>query len=93
MTCKQVLYKYIQENEGWHKKVSLYSVAEDWSPETVGRTLRDLEELGKIEVGKYNGRYRKGLVRYRIPQKDPVAYRNVIDPSTGEIIKQIPVYG
>ena len=78
MTCKQVLYNYIDSHEGWHKKVHLYAVAEDWSPETVGRDLRKLEEEEKIEVGYYDGKYAKGLAKYRlkIPLKK-VVYRVV----------------
>jgi hypothetical protein len=57
-----------QRQYTWYKKVSLYRIAEDWSPETVGRTLRDLESKGKLTVGKYNGKYAKGLVRYKLPE-------------------------
>jgi len=66
LTCKQILYDFIVQNEGWHKKVHLYGVAEDFSPETVGRKLRELESEGKIEVGLYNGKYTKGLAQYRL---------------------------
>jgi len=65
-TCKDVLYKYIKENEGFHKKVDLYSIAEDWSPETVGRDLRSLKEENKIKVDYYDGKYAKGLVKYAL---------------------------
>lgn len=68
MTCKEVLYNYINANEGWHKKVHLYAIAEDWSPETVGRELRLLEEEEKIEVDYYSGKYSNGLAKYRIKQ-------------------------
>lgn len=65
MDCKQILHNYIQHNEGWHKKSFLYSVAEEFSPETVGRKLRDLEEEGKINVDYYKGvRCKKKLAMY-----------------------------
>lgn len=65
---KKVLLKFMRDNSSkysWFKKTSLYSVAEDWSPETVGRTLRELVEEGKLEVEYYNGKYAKGLAKYR----------------------------
>ena len=64
MICNEILLKYIKENPGWHKKVALYTVAEDWSPETVGRTLREMEESKEIVVGYYDGKYAKGLAMY-----------------------------
>lgn len=66
-SCTDVLYNYIKEKNGeWIKKVELYSVAEDWSPESVGRRLRDLETDNRIEVGYYDGKYAKNLARYRL---------------------------
>lgn len=67
MTCQEVLLKYINEHEGWHKKVHLYAVAEDWSPETVGRALRTLSEGEKapLKVGYYKGKIAKNpLAQY-----------------------------
>ena len=64
MTCKDLILSYINSQEGFVKKVELYSVAEDWSPETVGRELRKLEEEGKIKVGYYDGKYANGLAMY-----------------------------
>lgn len=64
-SCEQVLMEhFLRHGAVWFKKVDLYSVAEDWSPETVGRTLRDMEESKKITVGKYDGKYAKGLAKY-----------------------------
>ena len=64
-TCKEVLLKYLKDNpKQWHKKVSLYVVAEDWSPETVGRELRELEEEKIINVDYYDGKHAKGLAMY-----------------------------
>lgn len=53
----------------WFRKVSLYSQFEDWSPETIGRTLRDLEEQGKLNVGYYDGKYAKGLAQYKLTER------------------------
>lgn len=65
MTCKEVLLNYLKENpRQWHKKVNLYVIAEDWSPETVGRDLRQLEEEKIINVDYYDGNYAKGLAMY-----------------------------
>ena len=67
MTCSEVLLNYIKKNPGFHKKVHLYAVAEDWSPETVGRDLRDLEEAGKIKVDYYKGKiHNRDLAMYAI---------------------------
>lgn len=63
-TCRSVLLDYINTHEGYTKKVDLYRVAEDWSPETVGRDLRYLEEEGKIKVAHYDGKYSKNLCKY-----------------------------
>jgi hypothetical protein len=52
----------------WFKKVSLYSQFEDWSPETIGRTLRELEETGKLQVSYYDGKYAKGLAKYKLAE-------------------------
>jgi gamma-glutamyltranspeptidase len=64
MTCKQILLNKINSHEGYLKKVELYVTAEDWSPETVGRSLRELAEEGKIQVGYYDGKYAKNLAKY-----------------------------
>lgn len=64
ITCPQVLLDYINSHDGWHKKVHLYAVVEDWSPETAGRALRDLAEEGKINVQYYDSKYAKGLAMY-----------------------------
>jgi len=53
----------------WFRKVSLFSQFEDWSPETVGRTLRELEEQGRLNVGYYDGKYAKGLAKYKLAEK------------------------
>lgn len=66
-TLKQKLLEYINNNgDEWHKKVSLYLIADElgYSPETAGRKLRELEQEGKIKVDYYNGKYSKHLARY-----------------------------
>jgi hypothetical protein len=63
-TCKEIILEYINNSQGWIKKASLYSVAEDFSPETVGRACRDLEEEGLIQKSFYDGKYATGLVQY-----------------------------
>lgn len=89
-TCEEVLLDYIKNNEGWHKKVHLYAVAEDWSPETVGRTLRDMANppdntKPTIEKGEYLGKYRKTkLAQYRLIGKKQ--YR-ILVTEYGEEIK------
>lgn len=91
-TCAEVLLDYITNNEGWHKKVHLYAVAEDWSPETVGRALRDMVNPQdgsepKLEVGYYNGKYAKGLAQYRLVGKK---MWRIITTENGNTIK-LPV--
>ena len=81
MTCKQVLTEYLYNNPGYHKKVYLYVVAEDWSPETVGRTLRAMNKAEQIFVDYYNGKYRKHLAMYcaeKPPEPVKVTYREII---------------
>lgn len=78
MTCKQILKEYLQNNEGWVKKVHLYVVAEDYSPETVGRELRIMKDKGEIFVDYYDGKYTKGLAMYSAqkPKKKTVEIIN-----------------
>lgn len=64
MTCKEVLKNYLINQDGFVKKAHLYSVAEDWSPETVGRELREMEKQGEIFVDYYDGRLTKNLAMY-----------------------------
>jgi DNA-binding transcriptional ArsR family regulator len=87
MTCKQILYNYIKENDGWHKKVHLYQVAEDYSPENVGRRLRELEEEGKIEAGKYDGKYTKNLVKYILKGMIPSTPKVILKDGTPYLIQ------
>lgn len=64
---EKILLKYLKENEGkWFKKVELYILADNagYSPETCGRTLRDLAEQKKVKVDYYDGKYAKHLAKY-----------------------------
>lgn len=64
---EKILLTYLRENEGqWFKKVELYLLADEqgYSPETCGRTLRDLESRGIIKVDYYDGKYAKNLAKY-----------------------------
>jgi hypothetical protein len=45
----------------------LYAIAEDWSPETVGRTLREMEG---IHEDYYKGRFGQKLAMYSINPKE-----------------------
>jgi len=64
---KKYLLNWINTHSGeWHKKVSLYSVGDEieFSPESVGRALRMLEQEGRIKVSYYDGRWAKNLAKY-----------------------------
>lgn len=64
---EKILLNYLQNNQGtWFKKVHLYILADEngYSPETCGRTLRDLAEVGRIKVDYYEGKFAKHLARY-----------------------------
>lgn len=66
-SLQQHILEYLQKNEGqWFKKVSLYVFADElgYSPETVGRLLRDLAESGRIKVAYYDGTFSKNLAKY-----------------------------
>ncbi len=65
ITCRQVILSHCKANIGaLVKKVQFYVICEDWSPETVGRRLRELEEEKIIKVDYYDGRYSKNLAQY-----------------------------
>lgn len=65
-TCEGLLLLYLGLNPSWHKKVHLYAVAEDYSPETVGRALRKLEKENRISVDYYDSKHAKNLAMYAI---------------------------
>ena len=95
-TCKSVLYKYLKDNPTWHKKVALYSIAEDWSPETVGRELRLMANpkdgtTPLIFVDTYKGRFGQSLDMYSINQKElpKVRRTEIIDLPDGRRVARI----
>jgi len=94
-SLKQKLLSYINSNEGWHKKVNLFVVADDWgySPETVGRSLRTLAENKEIQVSYYDGVYSKNLAKYAsldtIEVKKRIRYEEVVDESGARKVLQI----
>ncbi len=82
--CKDVLLDYIQTHEGWLKKVDLYKIAEEFSPETAGRALRLLAEENKIQVQYYDSKYAKNLAMYsRIGEAPKKFEPNIITKSDG----------
>ena len=90
-TCESVLLDFLKANEGFHKKVHLYAVAEDWSPETVGRTLRDMahpkdESPPKAKVGEYDGKRKKGLKKYCIVDWQQPQIKYEIVEKDGKIV-------
>ena len=91
-TCESILLDYLQQNPTWIKKVHLYAVAEDYSPETVGRSLRTLCEQGSIYVDYYDGKISKNLAMYSIaPKVQPkkIEYEIIeVDGIRKAIIKQ-----
>jgi hypothetical protein len=92
-TCESILCDFFYKNQGWHKKVHLYAVAEDFSPETVGRTLRTLCEEGLLYVDYYDGRISKNLAMYSFIPKEPVKvqqYEIVLDKDGRPVA--MPVY-
>lgn len=70
-TCASELLEYLKQNEGWHKKVHLYAIAEDYSPETIGRDLRDLAKIGTINVDYYKSKKGKDLAMYSMGKIEP----------------------
>lgn len=64
--CKQQLIDYLKQNPGWHRKVHLFVLGDEWgySPVTIDRKLRLAAELKEIQDGEYDGRYAKGLKKY-----------------------------
>ena len=91
-TCKSVLLDFLKANEGWHKKVHLYAVAEDWSPETVGRELRLMaepedESPPEIKVDYYRGTRRQvDLAMYAIGDYQPQQLKYVQVEKNGQIV-------
>lgn len=67
-SLKKQIIIWLRQNQGWHKKVDLYVQFDKfgYSPETVGRQLRDLAESKEINVEYYDGTYSKNLAKYSI---------------------------
>lgn len=65
-TLKTILLNHINSTTGWQGKGSMYMVGEqeEFSPESVGRILRDLEEENLIQVSYYKGKRKQTLARY-----------------------------
>lgn len=63
---KSLLIQYLKEHPGFHKKVDLFVLGDRWgySPETIGRKLREAHEEGSLGVEYYNGTYSKNLAKY-----------------------------
>lgn len=64
---KPYLLNHINSQDNiWHRKVDLYIIGDEieFSPESVGRALRDLAEEEKIKVDYYDGKWVKGLAKY-----------------------------
>lgn len=91
-TCKNVLLDFLAKNGDWVKKVHLYAEAEDWSPEMVGRTLRDMANpkdgsKPSIKVDYYPGTRRKvKLAMYAIGDYQPQQLKYVQVEKNGQIV-------
>lgn len=86
-SLKQILLNYINSQDTWVSKGSLYFIAEqeEYSMENVGRRLRELAEEGKILVSYYLGKRNQELSRYsrlgtaqKVPEKQKVEIVNGI---------------
>jgi DNA-binding Lrp family transcriptional regulator len=93
LSLSEKLYEELKLHNGeWIKKVELFVFAEQlgYSPETCGRRLRELVNEGKIEAGKYDGKYAKGLVKYSYnPPKDLKAKIEIVEINGERIARQI----
>ena len=63
---KVILDCFKEHRNSWVKKGDLYNLAYQYgySPETLGRTLRTLEENGTLKVDYYDSKFAKGLAMY-----------------------------
>lgn len=85
-TLQKYLLEYINSNEGWHKKVSLFVLGDTWgySPDSLSRQLRNLAEENKIQVSYYDGKYASNLAMYsRIGEAPKKFEPNIITKSDG----------
>lgn len=65
-SIKKQIVIWLNQNTGFHKKVDMFVLGDTWgySPETIGRALRQLAENKEINVDYYNGTYAKNLAKY-----------------------------
>lgn len=87
MTLKEALAGHLKNAPGWHKKASLYVVAEEngYSPETAGRVLRELAEEGTIAVEYYTGQRKQKLSKYSYDK--PAEKKLIIKIIDGQAVK------
>jgi DNA-binding Lrp family transcriptional regulator len=72
MSLKERLARYLRNNHGWIASGDLQRIVAEktsYSPQNVGRRLRELENDGVLEV-----QIRKGHAHYRIAQKEPALF-------------------
>jgi len=65
-SLKNEILRYINQQEGWVKKVDLYILADQlgYSPESAGRMVRELCLENKVKVDYYDGKFAKNLAKY-----------------------------
>lgn len=65
-SLKTILLDYLNTHEGWITKGQLGLVAEQagYLPESCGRHLRKMAELGECQVSYYQGKRNQKLSRY-----------------------------
>ncbi len=65
-TLKQILKEHLAHSSNWVTKGELGMIAEreGYLPESVGRLLRIMAELGEIKVSYYQGKRKQQLSRY-----------------------------
>lgn len=93
-TLKDILLEQINATQGYISKGSLYLYGEQeqYSPESVGRCLRNLEKKGEIQVDYYTGKRKQKLARYArlgeskpVPQKPKIEIINI----NGQFVAQL----
>lgn len=88
---KKKLLEYLQSTPGWHKKTSLFVVAEQmgYSPETAGRRLRELADEGQIKAGYYNGKFAKNLTKYTADENPSKEMVKIVELPDGRRVAQM----
>jgi DNA-binding Lrp family transcriptional regulator len=72
MSLKERLARYLRNNHGWIASGDLQRIVAEktsYSPQNVGRRLRELAADGTLEV-----QIRKGHAFYRAAQKEPTLF-------------------